>query len=291
MKKVKITKKFLLLISIILMIVVITTSVIYQKKNNSITITAVVTNKANDYILVNDTNNNKYKLNAVENIAENDVLSITINNINDRVSPITADIKKINIISKSVTFTIIDNTNLTTNDTKIDSIDENQDVSNNLTSDEYNVIAYIENLNNEVDDNSTFSAVLKEKIITVIDFLFYDGSISGIKFSDLSQTAKLKVLSLVLKIDSKVEQKFPNYKEELSSNGSRVYTNLKNKILERYFSLATQLCSNNDVLCSTAKEELKKIKDSLFLTWDDIKKLFKNNKEQLQTWYEIWREA
>ena len=59
--------------------------------------------------------------------------------------------------------------------------------------------------------------------IYCVDFLFYDGEIKGVKFSDLSDIAKQKLISDIITIDDLICSKFPNYKESISENSGAAY--------------------------------------------------------------------
>lgn len=88
------------------------------RNNQILTITASVKDIRIDYIIVEDNNNIEYKLNNNESLNINDIAKITINNIKKKETPITANIKELKIISKSISFTIDDNT-------KIEDVDNN----------------------------------------------------------------------------------------------------------------------------------------------------------------------
>lgn len=88
------------------------------RNNQILTITASVKDIRIDYIIVEDNNNIEYKLNNNESLNINDIAEITINNIKKKETPIIANIKELKIISKSISFTIDDNT-------KIEDVDNN----------------------------------------------------------------------------------------------------------------------------------------------------------------------
>ena len=87
---------------------------------------------------------------------------------------------------------------------------------------------------------------LKNILFTIVDFIFYDGKIKGHTFNDLSSTAKLKIISIALKIDNKIEEYIPGYKETISSNGSKIYNNVKEKLVTLYLDISTEICKNHE---------------------------------------------
>ena len=66
--------------------------------------------------------------------------------------------------------------------------------------------------------------------ISCIDFLFFDGSINGYKFSDLTDTAKEQLLSDISYIDSFISLRYPNYKEVIYEGASSVYSDFMDVI-------------------------------------------------------------
>ncbi len=113
---------------------------------------------------------------------------------------------------------------------------------------EEEVVFYISQVEEEISKLSlsdTTNSNLKDKFedtfITLTDFIFYGGSIKGVTFAELTDEAKEKVLLLYEKIDSTIENKFPNYKENIKSTADKGYTtavskaiSLKNTIIAKY---------------------------------------------------------
>lgn len=146
-----------------------------------------------------------------------------------------------------------------------------------------NVINSITNDINTVSATSS-KASAKSIFIKVVDFIFYDGSINGYYFKDLTNKAKLKVVSLTLKLDNLIDNKFPGYKEELSSK----YRNAKNNLITFYLNKTTEFCQNNDAVCTEAKNDFALMKKSLNISWDVIKNIANESVTKLKEWYEIY---
>ena len=123
----------------------------------------------------------------------------------------------------------------------------------------------------------------------IVDFLFYEGEIKGRTFDELSNSTKLKVLEIFLKIDNKIDNKFPGYKESITETGSKVYTNVKSKAVSLYLDITASVCASDQELCETAKEDLKNLKESISLTWDFIREITGVGINKLKSWYEVWR--
>ena len=148
------------------------------------------------------------------------------------------------------------------------------------------VLTYVREI--EEDTNNGITDSLKSGFITVVDFLFYDGTIAGHTFNELTTSAKLEVLKAALWIDDKVDSVFPGYKETISNGANKVYTSVKNLIVEAYLNITTSICENNSELCENAKEDFQSLKKSFGFTWDLIKDLASSGLDKLKDWYEIW---
>lgn len=172
----------------------------------------------------------------------------------------------------------------TSNNSEITSDDTITPDSNNTNS-EADVINYVQDIS-----LSGAGDKLKSGFVTIIDFLFYDGEIYGKTFSELSSSAKIKVISLALKIDAKVEEYFPGYKETISNTTNKVYTNIKSKLVSLYLDTTVKICSNNQKLCIEAKRGLNELKQNFNVTWEFVKDISGVSITKIKDWYEVWKE-
>lgn len=263
------------------------------KKNAKIEFIGDVKETGVYYIIVTDGANNDYLLeisNSDYNVG--DKVNVIMKNIKDK-NPITGELVKIDTISKNVVFSITDEPKKEVSEYSNNSNSgSNNNVANdnNITTDEQ-VISYFTKFSSEIDNSSDFKGVIKEKFVKVVDFLFYGGAIGNVTFDSLTTSTKLKILQMTMIIDEKIERKFPNYKENISSTGSNIYTNLKAKVLESYLDITSKLCTNEEELCNDAKNGLKNMKESFSITWDFIKEIGGVGIVKLKNWYEVWREV
>lgn len=155
---------------------------------------------------------------------------------------------------------------------------------------EEEIVNYFEDNYNEINSNTWDNVKnnAKEYFITIVDFIFYDGEIKGHTFNDLSTSAKLKIISIALKIDSKIEDHIPGYKETISSNSSKIYNNVKERLVTLYLDISVEICKNHENDCNTAKEIFKDIKDNCRIGWDFVKKLVSSGTSELKEWYEVY---
>lgn len=168
---------------------------------------------------------------------------------------------------------------------------DNNQVSNSSTSTNTNtnIDNEIVNYVNKMNDDTTTSS-LKTNFVTLVDFIFYGGTIKGYTFKELSNEAKLKVLKTMFYLDSKVDKYFPNYKEEISNKTGKVYTKVKEKAASSYLSITSAICNSNSSICDSAKEDFQNLKKNFGLSWSVIKEVAHDSKESIKNWYEIWRE-
>ena len=188
--------------------------------------------------------------------------------------------------SNSVNHTTNNSSN--TNQNINQSITNNENISNGVTAktaDEA-VLEYVNEIEEDADRGITDS--LKDGFITVVDFLFYDGEISGHTFDELSTSAKLEVLKAALWIDEKVDSAFPGYKETISSGASKAYNSVKNLVVSTYLDITSSICENHSDLCESAKQDFQSLKESFGLTWDFLKSLASSGLDKLKNWYEVW---
>lgn len=176
------------------------------------------------------------------------------------------------------------NKNEDENITRQDNSDSSEDMKN-----ENDVVQYFENNYNDINSNKvSIKDKAKEYFIDIVDFIFYDKEIKGYTFSELSDNAKIKVIALALKIDSKIEEYIPGYKNSISSNGSKIYTDVKERLVSSYLDLSVKICSSNEEGCNKAKDIFSDIKDNCNIGWSFIKKLVSDGGNKLKDWYEIY---
>lgn len=175
-------------------------------------------------------------------------------------------------------------------DSTEENIKNNKESNINSSYSEDDLVNYFQNEADYVSvyqENESFGKKAKNAFVTVIDFIFYDREIKGYTFSELSNTAKLKIIKLALTIDSKIDKYFPNYKETIKDK----YDNLKGKLASLYLEITSSLCETvGSNTCNQAKEDFNNMKESFGFTWELIKELAKTGSDKIKTFYESWRD-
>lgn len=311
-------KKETILISIIIILIIsLIGTIIYFSKKENLTTYGEVLIVGSNYLLVGTTDGIDYLIKTDnKDYQEGDTLELILTNIKKDEIPYEAKAKKITLIKNNqnnnhqdidnndnnLENNFEENNNNTSNNETNNEQNDNQSNNNNsneqsntnnnqtITSSENGIISYFENLNNEVDtysnnQNESLGKTIKSKFVECIDFIFYGTEIKGKTFEQLSNEAKIKIISITLSIDSKIDEYFPGYKDTINKS----YQNIKSKLIEKYLEITTNICNNNQDLCQTAKENFSSLKENFGITWSFIKDLANNGWTKLKDWYEIWR--
>ena len=169
-----------------------------------------------------------------------------------------------------------------------DQVDEEEIEDENKTKEEVienyfdREIENTEKLLNE--DNSSNESIVKEKFVKLTDFIFYNEEINGTTYSELKDDTKKKLLDKWYILDSKIENRYPNYKERITSTASDKYSKIKSKAneLKELFKEKYVDDSTQDKI-DTAKEKATETKDKAIEKGKEIK-------SKLKSWYEEYRE-
>lgn len=266
------------------------TSVIEENK-----IYATVNEVGNNYIKIISTNGEEYLLTTNDDLGVGDFIVVYYNS-NDNELLQNTDIEVITkseevITEKTATesTTITSNNSTTSKITTTESITTTQTNNNTATSvtDDDSLLNFVKEKYNSID-TETIKDNAKNSFITIVDFIFYDGTINGITWDELKSSTKAKVLYYVLLMDNKIENKWPNYKENIGNK----YNDLKSKLIASYIDITTQICSEHSDECENTKNDFALLKTSLNLTWDVVKSAFSyaynKGTTALINWYEVF---
>lgn len=256
-----------IIITLLLLIIIALFAFIIININNNKTNTIENNNTKKDY-------NEETKDNNADNYSENN--KNTKNNIDTKESNTTTS-NNDNSVSK----------NTTNNSKKETTTSSKENKKIDVTSyTEEDVISYVRSIENEID-TSNITSTIKDKFITIVDFIFYDTEIKGYKFSDLTNSAKIEIISACLKIDSKIEEYVPNYKDTISSK----YNDIKDRLVMLYLDTTINVCKNNKQECDIAKDIFGEIKDSCKIGFSYIKDILTLGKNKLKDYYEVFRDS
>lgn len=184
-------------------------------------------------------------------------------------------------------------------------VTENTDKEESVSDDE--VVEYINDVTNEVselDSEKSLSQKTKESLkktfITLTDFIFYDGTIKGKTFKELSSEAQEKVLELYEKLDSKIESIFPNYKEEIKDTSTKTYSKVKEKakeLKETIKSIYIERVGEDtyqkemEIIENTKDKVVEKASPVISDVKDKAKETYTKTKDKLDKWYKNFKES
>ena len=159
------------------------------------------------------------------------------------------------------------------------------------------VISYFDSLGKDVEysyDSPDFLDKGKLYFITCVDFLFYEGSINGVKFSDMTEMARSQLINDISTIDDLICSKYPNYKEWISYGASSIYDKASEVIKSGSSNLSDY---SREKLGEENYSNLEQYKD-LFIEqtsrdWDSFKDIvgdaYSYGKSKVKTKYEDFR--
>lgn len=184
-------------------------------------------------------------------------------------------------------------------------VTENTDKEEPVSDDE--VVEYINNVTNEVSELNSEKSLsqktkesLKKTFITLTDFIFYDGTIKGKTFKELSSEAQEKVLELYEKLDSKIESVFPNYKEEIKDTSTKTYSKVKEKakeLKEKIKSIYIERVGEDtyqkemEIIENTKDKVVEKASPIISDVKDKAKETYTKTKDKLDKWYKNFKES
>ena len=189
---------------------------------------------------------------------------------------------------------VVDNNNNNNNNNKQN---DNIGVENKFSNEDQNVINSLNNTLTEVNKdvvNDDFKTKAKGTFIAIVDFLFYDGEINGVKFSELTEAGKQEVLKLANKIDVSIENKIPGYKESISNTTSKAFNRASEIISDgsKDLNLFAQekLGEDNYNSIIAAKDELVYYtKKAISFIGNVGSNLFNSAKDKLNNWYQNFK--
>lgn len=169
------------------------------------------------------------------------------------------------------------------------------------------VVEYVEEVTNEVETLSQAENLsektknsLKKTFITITDFIFYDGTIKGKTFKELSSTAQIKILELYEKLDDKIETIFPNYKEDIKDTSIKTYSKIREKTKELKETIKNVYIERVgedtyqkevDIITNVKDKLVEKSTPVIAEAKDKAKDTYNKTKDKLDEWYKNFKES
>ena len=263
-----------------------------------------LSNKSNKPVVNND--NEVSTVKEIEEPKNEEVISIPSKSTSTK----TNTTAKSSNTTKSTTGT---NVSKSTNTTNTTNTTKNNNVSNNSVSSSNDNVTKVEepkfslkdnvvvnkltetyeNVKNSVVDG-TFKEKGKTTFVSIVDFLFYDGTIDGVTFKELTGKGKEKALELASKIDNAIEKRAPGYKDTINDKKTKVLNKASELIKKGTTSLDNFLRTKLD---SSDYEELIRAKNELVTNTKYAVSFIKENGSKVATsvidkldkWYQVWK--
>ena len=286
MKNIKLNSKKLFVI-LLSGFIIITSSGCNNKKetadynlNDSYTVENNIEKKTNNNLTT--THNTSSKTDRKETTTQKDKTNNTANNIETKITTSASENDETKTTVEST-----DNSETTT-------------IKEEFTADDKVVITYFNELKEDIEEilNSEASQEIKDKVkgtfITVVDFIFYEGEIKGIKFDDLTEGAKQNILETATTVDNMIMSKFPNYKEEISSTVTNAYNKASELIKKGANNVSEfskeKLGEDNYNAIIEAKDELVYYtKNAIEVVGEFAGTVWDKGKEKVKNWYENFK--
>ena len=172
-----------------------------------------------------------------------------------------------------------------------------QNINNSIiedhTADEI-VLTYYEDTSNEINtllnsNEKNIKEKVSEKVVILVDFLFYDGEIKGIKLDEITTETKEKIVDIISKIDSSIEEKIPNYKDTISDKCTFALNWLKEKTNSGIVKIDEFLYEKIDDY-DKVKEEIGEVIDNTKDDFSEVKDLAKDGFSKVKEYYKNWRD-
>lgn len=159
-----------------------------------------------------------------------------------------------------------------------------------ITDRDKEVLNYFNDVKNNIDTEEIKENAIK-KFIIMTDFIFYDGEIKGVKFKELKEETKNSVLEIYYAIDTKIENKFPNYKDTLEEKyeSTKEYLNQKyNEISEKTDNALKENMSEETYknFKESASEIIESDKELIDKTKEATKETYDKTKTKVKDWYQ-----
>lgn len=224
-------------------------------------------------LLAGCSSNNNINQNTTENINEKTTREVTT----EASTEITEEVTTTEKMTESSTQITEDVTTeeITTEEVTTESNSVDEQIINYINDDKNKIELYVTK-----EDYENVKKYGREFFIKMVDFIFYDKDINGIKFSELKEETKEDVYSTFCDIDALIMTFSPDYKENIGEK----YEVVKDFTSKTYYSALDKI---KEAIGDEKYDKAKEIKDN---TKEKIKDGASDAKEYIKKRYENWRD-
>lgn len=217
-------------------------------------------------LLASCSSNNNIQQNTTEYINKNTTGAVTT-----EISTTETSIE----VTEKLTNTENSTEELTTEKTTTQSSSIDEQIMDNINDDKNRIELYITK-----EDYENVKKYGREFFIKMVDFIFYDKDINGIKFTELKEETKEDVYNTLCDIDALIMTFSPDYKENIGEK----YEIVKDFTSKTYYSALDKI---KEAIGDEKYDKVKEIKDN---TKGKIKDGADNAKKYIKKRYENWRD-
>lgn len=140
-----------------------------------------------------------------------------------------------------------------------------------------------------IESNKDCLEYAKNTFVTLVDFIFLGAEIDNIKFEDLSEEEKQEVLYTCYVIDSKLEEKFPNYKQNISDTKTN-FLNKASELIQKGKDNIKEFTEEtfSDEFIESVNQAKKDLKDVASNSWEFLKSFgidsYEKGKQYIKEW-------
>lgn len=196
-------------------------------------------------------------------------------------------------ITESTTATIATTTAIPTTVTTTMASEKNEQVTK-----ENETIEYFNETNDQIDEllsrieEADVQEQIFAKFIELTDFIFCNGEINGVRFDELSESAKQKVKEIHSTIDNKIESKIPGYKDTIKDKYTQIKTYIKNsefvnKTKDKYTETKEELKDRVDEAVGY-ENTVDEFWESVEEDYEDVKDMTDKAKQKIKNKYDQW---
>ena len=210
--------------------------------------------------------------------SNNNINQNTTEYINKTTSEITTEIittETSTQMTEGITTTENTTEEMTTEEITTEPKSVDDEIIDNINDDKNKIELYVTK-----EDYENVKKYGREFFIKMVDFIFYDKDINGIKFSDLKEETKQEVYSTFCDIDALIMNFSPDYKENIGEK----YEVVKDFTSKTYYNALDKI---REAIGDEKYDKVKEIKDN---TKEKIKDGTDNAKEYIKKKYENWRD-
>lgn len=147
----------------------------------------------------------------------------------------------------------------------------------------------------QAEKTEAIKETIAQKFIMLVDFIYYDSQINGVRFKDLTMTVQDNLKNILSRMDMAIETQIPEYKDTLKEK----YHGVTNYVKEKASNLKDKVNTKVEETIGTenynnfkeAKDDMKEsFKNTGSAIADTTSTVYQKGKDKVKNWYENLKE-